>query len=128
MERVGLVLRFRLLPAIAVATALLLLEVGPVLGAVLPLAHDLARLAFALVTVLGLLAGALANRTVGVPLWSSMLAPLGGAMLAGAFLYGGVAAWKRGGLCWRGTLYRKEELIGGWRYGTPWRRGGRSSA
>lgn len=78
------------------------------------------RLAGALAGVLDLLGAAVMNRAIGGRTLPALLAPIGGVLTAGLLLRSGWLALIRGGIVWRGTLYRIPELRAGMRYRFPW--------
>jgi hypothetical protein len=102
-------------PTVAVGAALAILVVGagPLLVAALALwagqgpALGLAALALALGVALH---GAVARRMAGGSGLEGLLLPLAAALLAGVLLASAVVAGWRGGVLWRGTLYRLADL------------------
>jgi hypothetical protein len=118
-EKGAAVFDFRLLPALCWTGALGLLELGPfavALCAPVPAAR-----------VLGLLGGALLLgstfwmcRFAGQRTLAALLSPLGVIVNGVLLLRASVLAKLRGGLQWRSTLYRREELRRGRRVRAPW--------
>ncbi len=110
---------FRLLPALCWTGALSFLELGPFAAALLaPL--PTAR-------VLGLLGATLLLgstvwmcRFLGQSILSALLSPLGVVVNGMLLIRASVLAKLRGGLQWRSTLYRPEELRPGRRVRAPW--------
>src|SRR5262249_61287642 len=118
-EKAAFLFDYRLWPAIAWTTSLTALELGPLAVALLapvPLARGLGAIAALL-----LLGSTLwMCRFAGQRVLPALLYPIG-VLVNGALLLR--AAWLgkvRGGLLWRSTLYRPEELRPGRRVRAPW--------
>ena len=118
-EKAAFLFDYRLWPAFAWTTSLTALELGPFVVALLaplPLARGLGALAALL--LLGCTAWMC--RFAGQRVLPALLSPVG-VLVNGALLLR--AAWLgkvRGGLVWRSTLYRPEELRPGRRVRAPW--------
>jgi len=118
-EKAAFLFDYRLWPAVCWTASLTFLELGPFVVAILaplPLARALGALAAAL--LLG--STAWMCRFAGQRLLPAFLSPLGALVNAVLLLR---AAWLgkvRGGLLWRSTLYRPDELRPGRRVRAPW--------
>lgn len=118
-EKAAALFDYRLWPAVCWSVSLTALELGPFLVAVLAATPGLRALGL---LGAGLLLGSTAwmCRFAGQQLLPAFLLPLGVVVNAVLLLR---AAWlgkKRGGLVWRSTLYRPEELRPGRRVRAPW--------
>ncbi len=118
-EKAAALFDYRLWPALCWTASLTALELGPFLSAVLapsPLARGLGLLGGAL--LLG--STAWMSRFAGQRLLPAFLSPLGVVVNAVLLLRAALLARARGGLLWRSTLYRPEELRPGRRVRAPW--------
>jgi len=96
-------------PVLLTANALLfLLEGGAWLGPP-ALALPTAVLAFVVCARL--------TRWMGQPIWPTLIPAFGMLLLTGAIVRSGLLAWWRGGVVWRGTVYPREAIRAGARYG-----------
>ncbi len=104
--------RFRIGRLVAVALLLGLVELGPVLGPLLaPAPWVLALGAFGL--AMGMAATYPTSRALGAGSWAALLVPLGSAITTLAYLRSAWVTRARGGMVWRETVYRLDELAAG---------------
>jgi hypothetical protein len=118
-EKAAALFDYRLWPALCWTVSLTALELGPFLAALLapvPLARAVGLLGAAL--LLG--STAWMCRFAGQPLLPALLLPLGVVVNAVLLLRAALLSKLRGGLLWRTTLYRPEELRPGRRVRAPW--------
>jgi len=118
-EKAAFLFDYRLLPALCWTASLTALELGPFAVALLAPA-PVARALGALAALLLLGSTAWMCRFAGQRLLPALLSPVG-VLVNGILLLR--AAWLgkvRGGLLWRSTLYRPEELRPGRRVRAPW--------
>jgi len=78
------------------------------------------RAAGALVAALDMAGSITMSRSTGGRVVPAVLAPIGAFITAAFLLRSGWLAARRGGILWRGTLYRTAELRAGMRYRFPW--------
>ena len=99
---------YRTAPALLAVVAQTTIAVMPVLGLFLPgwlpKAASLAAWAGAAVAYF------VASRSVRVRTWQVVFMPVGGVLFAYAFLRSTILTLARGGVVWRGTFYRLEDL------------------
>ena len=100
-------------------TVLLFLELSPWI-ALLPVGATWLRVAGAIMVVFAVGSAGVINRALGRKMWPSLLTPIGAVLLAVFMLRGGVLAWRRGGVVWRGTVYPLDAIKAGARYVPPW--------
>lgn len=100
--------RYRYGRTIALAVAMALFAVGPLLAAAAP--HPVARAAAVLAALALILCARAARRRFGSPFLAALLAPVGIATLAFTMLWSAWKAWRRGGIAWRGRLHPIDEL------------------
>jgi len=118
-EKAAALFDYRLWPALCWTASLTALELGPFLGALFsptPLARGLGILG----SVLLLTSTAWMCRFAGQRLLPALLSPLGVVVNGVLLLRAALLAKVRGGLLWRSTLYRPEELRPGRRVRAPW--------
>jgi len=118
-EKAAALFDYRLWPALCWTASLTALELGPFLAGLLapiPLARGLGLLGATL--LLG--STAWMCRFAGQRLLPAFLSPLGVLVNAALLLRAAVLGKVRGGLLWRSTLYRPEELRPGRRVRAPW--------
>jgi hypothetical protein len=118
-EKAAALFDYRLSPALSWIGVLTALELGPFFAALLgttPLARALGLLGSAL--LLG--STAVMCRFAGQRLLPALLSPLGVVVNAVLLLRAAVLGKLRGGLVWRSTLYRPDELRPGRRVRAPW--------
>ena len=112
---------FSLARTFVMAGILLLLELSPLLG-LLPLLHPELRL-------IGWAGAGMAAAFVGTvllwsrwgrqPVWPGLIAPLTAPIMAALTIRAGLLGRRRGGVCWRGTLYTTDTLRAGKRVDFP---------
>jgi Glycosyl transferase family 2 len=118
-EKAAALFDYRLAPALGWTASLAALELGPFLVAAFA-STPLARALGAAGAVLLLGSTASMCHFAGQRLRSALLSPLGTLLNAALLLRAAWVARARGGLLWRSTLYRPEELRPGRRVRAPW--------
>lgn len=104
--------RFRIGRLVAAALLLGLVELGPLLGpALAPTPWMLALGGVGL--VMGLAATWPTSRALGHGSWTALLVPVGSAIMMLAYLRSAWVTVARGGMVWRETVYRLDELAAG---------------
>ena len=112
---------FSLARTFAMAGILLLLELSPLL-CLAPLLHpELRLIGWAGVGMAAVFVGAvlLWSRWGRQPVWPGLIAPLTAPILAALTIRAGLLGRRRGGVCWRGTLYTTDTLRAGKRVDFP---------
>lgn len=110
--------RFRLRGAILAAAVLLALEWSAFLP-LLAFGAPTLQLAGALLTGLALGSAVTLSAWGRRPILPALLLPVASFVLAGFVLRAGYLGWRRGGICWRGTLYTTDTLRAGARVRFP---------
>ena len=118
-EKAAALFDYRLAPALGWTASLTALELGPFFVAALA-STPFVRVLGAAAAVLLLASTAWMCHFAGQRLRSALLSPLGVVVNAVLLLRAAWVARVRGGLLWRSTLYRPEELRPGRRVRAPW--------
>jgi hypothetical protein len=104
--------RFRVGRLIGAALLLGLVELGPLIGACLaPAPWILALGGFGMAMAMAATYGT--SRALGPGSWHALLVPLGSAVMTFAYLRSAWVTVARGGMVWRDTVYRLDELEAG---------------
>ncbi len=110
--------RFSLIRAIGLGAAMLALELAP-FAALFALGMPALQVAGAAIAVLALATTLAMSLWADRPILPALLLPVASAILAGFVLRAGWLGYRRGGILWRGTLYRTEVLRAGARVQFP---------
>ncbi len=110
--------RFSLFRAISLGMAMLALELAPFL-AMFALGMPVVQIAGAIAAVVALATTVAVSLWMDRPILPALLLPAASAILSGFVLRAGYLGYHRGGILWRGTLYKSEVLRAGARVQFP---------
>jgi hypothetical protein len=113
-EKAVCVFRYSVARAAVAVTALLVLELGALIG-FLPLGVPWLPAVAAVALVAAVASSVAVALWLGHPVLPALLTPLGSMAMGALLLRGGIVTALRGGLCWRGTTYPTRALIEGGR-------------
>ncbi len=119
-ERAGYTVlsRFSFLRAILLGIAMLAMELAPFVSLLCFTLPSVQTVGF-VTAVIALVSGATMSLWARRPILPALLLPIESILLVGFVIRAGYLGWRRGGIIWRGTLYRTEQLRAGARVRFP---------